>query len=62
MLAQRGGPESVDAIARLARMASSGGSGYIDPTDLVQGLLDSCASLQETPKISNSRTRFATSS
>src|SRR5580692_5004359 len=40
VLAQRGGPESVDAIARLARMASSGGSGYIDPTDLVQGLLD----------------------
>jgi cysteinyl-tRNA synthetase len=40
VLAQHGGPESVDAIARLARMANSGGSGHIDPTDLVQGLLN----------------------
>jgi hypothetical protein len=39
-LAQHGGPESIDAIARLARLASAGGSGHIDPTDLVQGLLD----------------------
>ncbi|MGB8195792.1 MAG: hypothetical protein WCF25_02140 [Acidimicrobiales bacterium] len=38
-LAQHGGPESIDAIARLARMASSGGSGRIDPTQLVEGLL-----------------------
>jgi hypothetical protein len=39
-LAQHGGPESIDAIARLARMASSGGRGHIDPTDLVQSLLN----------------------
>jgi hypothetical protein len=39
-LAQHGGPDSIDAIARLARMASSGGRGHIDPTELVQGLLD----------------------
>jgi hypothetical protein len=38
-VAQRGGPESIDAIARLARMASSGGSGRIDPSELVDGLL-----------------------
>lgn len=38
-LAQQGGPESIEAIARLARMASSGGSGRIDPSDLVNGLL-----------------------
>jgi hypothetical protein len=37
--AQGGGAPSIDAIARLARMASSGGGGRIDPTDLVEGLL-----------------------
>lgn len=40
VLAEHGGPESVDAIARLARMASTGGSGRIDPSDLVEGLLE----------------------
>jgi hypothetical protein len=38
-LAVKGGPESIEAIARLARMASTGGSGRIDPTGLVEGLL-----------------------
>jgi hypothetical protein len=38
-LAQKGGPESIDAIARLARMASTGGGDRIDPTELVEGLL-----------------------
>ena len=39
-LAERGGPESIDAIARLARMAGTGGSGRIDPSELVEGLLE----------------------
>jgi hypothetical protein len=39
-LAEKGGPESIDAIARLARMASTGGSDRIDPTELVEGLLE----------------------
>jgi len=38
--AQNGGPESIDAIARLARMASTGGSDRIDPSELVEGLLE----------------------
>jgi hypothetical protein len=38
-LAEKGGPDSIDAIAQLARMASTGGSGHIDPTQLVEGLL-----------------------
>jgi cysteinyl-tRNA synthetase len=38
-LAEKGGPGSIEAIARLARMAVSGGSDRIDPTDLVEGLL-----------------------
>jgi hypothetical protein len=38
-LAEHGGPEAVDAIARLAKMASTGGSGHIDPSDLVEGVL-----------------------
>lgn len=38
-LAEKGGPESIDAIAHLARMANSGGGGRIDPTELVEGLL-----------------------
>jgi hypothetical protein len=40
VLAQNGGPESIDAIARLARMASTGGSDRIDPSELVEGLLE----------------------
>jgi hypothetical protein len=39
-LAQRGGPESIEAIARLARLASSGGRDRIDPSELVNGLLE----------------------
>jgi hypothetical protein len=38
-LAEKGGPESIEAIARLARLASSGGSDRIDPSNLVNGLL-----------------------
>jgi hypothetical protein len=38
-LAGQGGPASVDAIAALARRATTGGAGYIDPTGLVSGLL-----------------------
>jgi hypothetical protein len=40
ILAEKGGPESIEAIARLARMASSGGNNRIDPTNLVNGLLE----------------------
>ena len=39
-LAEKGGPESIEAIARLARMASTGASDRIDPSDLVKGLLE----------------------
>jgi hypothetical protein len=39
-LAGKGGPASIDAIASLARRATTGGAGYIDPTDLVSGLLE----------------------
>ena len=39
-LAGQGGPASAEAIASLARRATTGGAGYIDPTDLVSGLLD----------------------
>jgi len=38
-LAGQGGPASIDAIASLARRATTGGAGYIDPTDLLSGLL-----------------------
>jgi hypothetical protein len=47
-LAQHGGPESIDAIARLARMANSGGTGRIDPTELVQGLLELRVTARDT--------------
>ncbi len=36
-LAEKGGPDSIDAIAQLARMASTGGSGRIDPTRARRG-------------------------
>jgi hypothetical protein len=39
-LAEKGGPDSIDAIARLARMASTGGNDRIDPTELMNGLLE----------------------
>jgi cysteinyl-tRNA synthetase len=39
-VAEKGGPESIDAIARLARMASTGGSSRIDPSELVNSLLE----------------------
>jgi len=38
-LAEKGGPDSIEAIASLARMASTGGSDRIDPSALVEGLL-----------------------
>lgn len=38
-LARQGGPQAIDAIASLARRATSGGVGYIDPSDLLTGLL-----------------------
>ncbi len=38
-LASEGGPGSIDAIASLARRANSGGAGYIDPSELLNGLL-----------------------
>ena len=38
-LAGQGGDAGVDAIARLARMAVTGGKGFIDPTPLVSELL-----------------------
>jgi hypothetical protein len=38
-LAGQGGPASIDAIASLARRATTGGAGHIDPADLVSGLL-----------------------
>jgi hypothetical protein len=34
------GSESVDAIAKLARLATTGGSNFVDPTTLVTSLLD----------------------
>jgi hypothetical protein len=39
-LAQSGGPEAIDAIARLARMANTGGGDLIDPSPLINGLLE----------------------
>jgi hypothetical protein len=39
-VAEKGGPESIDAIARLARIASTGGGGRIDPSELVNSLLE----------------------
>jgi hypothetical protein len=39
-LAEGGGRNSIDAIARLARLASTGGGDRIDPTELVNGLLE----------------------
>jgi len=38
-LASRRDEGSIDAIAQLARMAASGGSGFIDPSHLISGLL-----------------------
>jgi len=38
--ASEGGQVGTQAIAALARMASTGGEGYIDPSSLVVGLLD----------------------
>ena len=38
-LASEGGPGSIDAIASLARRANTGGAGYIDPSELLKGLL-----------------------
>jgi cyanophycinase-like exopeptidase len=38
-LAGQGGPASIDALAALARRATTGGTGYIDPTELLSGLL-----------------------
>jgi len=38
--ASEGGEGAASAIATLARMASTGGDGYIDPSSLVAGLLD----------------------
>jgi len=37
--AAMGGDTSIEAIATLARLAKSGGKGFIDPTPLVEGLL-----------------------
>jgi len=48
VLAEKGGPESIDAIARLARIASSGGTDRIDPTDLVESLLTLRVSARES--------------
>jgi hypothetical protein len=39
-LAQKGDPESFAAIARLAKLAGTGGSDRIDPTELVDSLLE----------------------
>jgi hypothetical protein len=39
-LAVQGGPDAIDAIAALARRATTGGAGYVDPTELITGLLD----------------------
>jgi hypothetical protein len=39
-LAEKGGPEAIDAIASLARLARTGSGVQIDPSDLVNGLLD----------------------
>ena len=38
-LASQGGEAGIDAVAQLARMAVTGGSGFIEPTELVTGLL-----------------------
>ena len=38
-VAASGGSDAIDAIARLVRLAASGGSGFIDPTSLVEGVL-----------------------
>jgi cysteinyl-tRNA synthetase len=48
VLAEKGGPDSIDAIARLTRLASSGGGDRIDPTDLVKGLLALRVSARDT--------------
>lgn len=33
------GEDSLDALARLVQLASTGGEGYIDPADLIEGIL-----------------------
>ena len=41
-LAQRvldGGPEAIDALAQLVQLSATGGEGFIDPTNLVEGVL-----------------------
>lgn len=38
-LVRDGGPGSVDALARLVQLAQSGGSGFIDPSTLIPGIL-----------------------
>jgi hypothetical protein len=41
-LAQRildGGPDALEALAQLVQLSATGGSGFIDPTDLVDGVL-----------------------
>jgi hypothetical protein len=38
-LAGQGGQDSINAIARLSKLARAGGNGRIDPSDLVNGLL-----------------------
>ena len=38
-VAASGGSDAIDAIARLVRLAASGGSGFIDPAPLVKGVL-----------------------
>jgi peptidase E len=35
-----GGPDALDALARLVILATSGGEGFVDPTPLVEGLLN----------------------
>ena len=37
--AAQGGEEGREALATLVQLASTGGTGYIDPTDLVNGIL-----------------------
>ncbi len=37
--AASGGPDALEAIARLTQLASTGGEGYVDPTPLVEAML-----------------------
>jgi cysteinyl-tRNA synthetase len=38
--AAAGGEEGLKALAQLVQLASTGGKGFIDPTPLVEGILD----------------------